>query len=40
LFFSGTFSLPKREAEPEAGDRKPSNVLMIGEEKYAVVGYV
>jgi hypothetical protein len=40
VLFSGKFSLAKRETDPEIGDRKPSNVLIVGEEKYAVVGYV
>jgi hypothetical protein len=38
--FSGKFSLTRREAELEVGGRKPSHELMVGEEKYAVVGYV
>ncbi|XP_021939639.1 vacuolar protein sorting-associated protein 54 [Zootermopsis nevadensis] len=37
---TGKFSLTRRETEPEAGDRKPSHELMVGEEKYAVVGTV
>ncbi|KAJ4449356.1 hypothetical protein ANN_00754 [Periplaneta americana] len=37
---TGKFSLAKRETESEIGDRKPSNVLVVGEEKYAVVGTV
>jgi hypothetical protein len=38
--FSGKFSLTKRESDPETDDKKPSDVLIVGEEKYAVVGYV
>jgi hypothetical protein len=40
FFFPGKFSIKRCDAEPEIGDRKPSSVLMVGEEKYAVVGYV
>lgn len=32
--------LTKRETDSEIDDRKPSDVLIVGEEKYAVVGYV
>ena len=37
-FFSGKFSIMKRDTDIEIGDRKASNVLTIGDEKYSVVG--
>ncbi|GLH01415.1 Vacuolar protein sorting-associated protein 54 [Gryllus bimaculatus] len=37
---TGTFSLVKREGEVEGTTRKPASFLMIGEEKFAVVGTV
>lgn len=40
VHFLGNFSLTKHEAEPKIDDKIPPNVLMVGEEKYAVVGYV
>lgn len=38
--FSGKFSRTKCETDAEVDDKKPSDVLIVGEEKYAVVGYV
>jgi hypothetical protein len=40
LRFSGKFSLTKPETDHGINDKKPSDVLIVGEEKYAVVGYV
>lgn len=40
VLFAGKFMLTKRETDSEIDDRKPSDVLIVGEEKYAVVGYV
>jgi vacuolar protein sorting-associated protein 54 len=37
---TGNFSHTKHEAETKIDDKMPSNVLMVGEEKYAVVGTV
>jgi vacuolar protein sorting-associated protein 54 len=37
---TGNFSLRERETDSEVDDRKPSDVLIVGEEKYAAVGTV
>ncbi|KAJ9582809.1 hypothetical protein L9F63_022850, partial [Diploptera punctata] len=37
---TGKFSIIKRDSEIDISDRKPSNVLTIGDEKYSVVGTV
>ncbi|PNF33403.1 Vacuolar protein sorting-associated protein 54 [Cryptotermes secundus] len=37
---TGKFMQTKRETDSEIDDRKPSDVLIVGEEKYAVVGTV
>jgi hypothetical protein len=40
VHFAGKFMLTKGETDSEIDDRKPSDILIVGEEKYAVVGYV
>ncbi|KAG8231894.1 hypothetical protein J437_LFUL011727 [Ladona fulva] len=35
---TGKFTLLKRDSTSNIGDQKPSNILMIGKEKFAVVG--
>nr|CAD7261959.1 unnamed protein product [Timema shepardi] len=37
---SGKFCTPKRIQDSDNGDRKPAEVLLVGSEKYAVVGTV